>query len=100
MIGSLIAGLISYRIVNSKFEGVLKYLVFLLLANLGLSLLGVSPYWVSLLVLGFIIYLFIGPAISFSKEESRQLALYTVGIAILLPLIFLALGVTILMGVL
>ena len=85
----VLAGLAGYWFTFKEFKGSLLYLLSLAGASFLIYFLGVSPMLLrTVVVAGVIPWFIIGPYIlKVSKEESRQLALYTLGFTILFPLI-------------
>ena len=105
MLGILLVGLVAYWFTFKEFKGSVLYLLSLLVASIvAATLFSTSIFLdfaiVTIITYGIIPWLIIGPYIlKASKEESRKLGLYTLGFAILLPLILIALGLSIITGV-
>lgn len=92
----MLAGIGGYWLTFKEFKGLPLYLFSLAIASIVIYSLGVSPMLLRTVLVGGIIPWFIlGPyVLKIGKEESRQLALYTLGLTFLLPLILIALGIT------
>lgn len=79
-----LAGLIAYRLTFNDFKGVAPFLLLTFVINLFLP---VSGNFAVIVSAGFVPWVVANFALGKSNEQSRKLALFTFGFALLLPFI-------------